>query len=232
MLSLAEFKEVRVIRNGKVRVISSYDLLVGDVMFIDNGDIVPVDGILFKSTDILCSEYGELIYKRIPIKYTKEEKSDPFIISGTKILEGYGVMIVCAVGINSKLGEIKINRAKNNRDSIYLERETKLMKKVGIIYSDISKIGFILALITFAAMMMHFFIDKLVDGESLFSMKNFRIFLNNLLIMFTIIIVILPEGLHIALSSALTYTIVKLKEKNSLVRYFSGFFIRRFFWNN
>ena len=221
-MALAEFKEVRAIRNGKVRTIPSQDLLVGDVVFIDNGDIVPVDGILFKATDILCYEYGEQIYKRVPIKYTKEEKSDPFIVSGTKILEGQGMMITCAVGSNSKQGQIKMNQAKNDSNSIFLEKDTKLMKKMGIIYSDISKIGFILAVLTFFAIIIHSLIDKIFIDEDIFTMKNFRSLLNDILIMFAIIIVILPEGLQIALSSALTYAIVKLRDQNCLVRYFSG----------
>lgn len=222
VLSLAEFKEVRVIRNGKVRAIPSNDLVVGDIMFIDNGDIIPVDGILTKSSDILCFEYGEQIYKRVPIKFSEEEKADPFILSGTKILEGQGVMIVCAVGVNCKVGKIKLNQVSNDLDSIYLEKETKLMKKIGIIYSDISKIGFISAVVTFIVMTIHFILDKIISGESLWTVKGLRHVLNNILIMFAIIIVILPEGLQIALSSAITYAIVKLRDKNSLVRYFSG----------
>ena len=210
------------IRNGKVRTIPSTDLVVGDLMFIDNGDIVPIDGILFKANDISCNECGSQIYKRVPVKYVEEEKCDPFIISGDKILEGHGVLIVCAVGSHSMMGKIKLNHLQGDNSSIYMERETKLMKKVGIIYSDISKIGFFSAVVTFLAMLIHFVLDKLISGENVLTVKNFRHILNSILILFAIIIVILPEGLGIALSTALTYTIVKLKEKNSLVRYFSG----------
>lgn len=226
VLALAEFKEVRVIRNGKVRTIPSNDLLVGEVIFIDNGDIVPVDGVLFKASDILCNEDGDQIFKRVPVKYTEEEKSDPFLSSGAKILEGQGVMIVCAVGMNSKLGKIKMSQAQEDYDSIYLEKETKLMRKVGMIYSDMSKIGFILAIITFIAMMLHLFIDKIIAGGDILTMSFFRHILNKLLILFAIIIVILPEGLNIALSSAITYMIIQLKDKKSLVRYFSGIIIK------
>jgi len=228
-LKLAEFKEVRVIRNGKVRTIPSTDLVVGDLMFIDNGDIVPVDGVFFKANDISCYECGAQTYKRVPIKYTEEEKCDPFIISGDKILEGHGVMIVCAVGANAMMGKIRLNQVKNDDSAIYLERETKLMKKVGIIYSDISKIGLISAVITFLAMMIHFIVD---NRENLLTVKNLRSLLNYILTMFAIIIVILPEGLGIALSSALTYTIMKLREKNSIVKYFSGEFCHYCLRNN
>ena len=41
-----------VVRNGQTEEISTADLLVGDVMLMDTGDILPADGLLFQGNDI------------------------------------------------------------------------------------------------------------------------------------------------------------------------------------
>ena len=40
------------IRNGREVGISTYDLLVGDVLLLATGDILPADGLLFKGSDL------------------------------------------------------------------------------------------------------------------------------------------------------------------------------------
>ncbi len=44
--------QVRVIRNGREAGISTYDLLVGDVLVLATGDILPADGLLLKGSDL------------------------------------------------------------------------------------------------------------------------------------------------------------------------------------
>ena len=50
--------QVRVVRGGKERSISTYDLLVGDVLLIDTGDILPADGLLFESSNLRYGLHG------------------------------------------------------------------------------------------------------------------------------------------------------------------------------
>ena len=47
-------RQVRVIRNGQEVGLSTYDLLVGDVLVVATGDILPADGLLFQGNDIRC----------------------------------------------------------------------------------------------------------------------------------------------------------------------------------
>ena len=44
--------QVTVLRESKAQQISTYDLLVGDVLLIDTGDILAADGILFQANDM------------------------------------------------------------------------------------------------------------------------------------------------------------------------------------
>ena len=44
--------QVRVVRDGTEARVSTYDLVVGDVVLVETGDIIPADGVLFEGADI------------------------------------------------------------------------------------------------------------------------------------------------------------------------------------
>lgn len=95
-----EDREIKVLRSGKEMMINVHDVLVGDVLFLAPGDIIPVDGIFIDGQNVKCDESsatGEsnairktpgntvmtLLESGQPMK-----KIDPFILSGAKVLEG------------------------------------------------------------------------------------------------------------------------------------------------
>jgi P-type Ca2+ transporter type 2C len=96
--------------------LSVYDLLVGDILLLEAGDLVPVDAILIEANDVKCDESsttGESdTLKKVPadiaLQSTDGTKSDPFILSGTKVLEGVGRALVTAVGTNSCYGRMML----------------------------------------------------------------------------------------------------------------------------
>ena len=51
-----ENRQVKVVRSGKTQEISVYDVLVGDVLLLEPGDMVPVDGIFIEGHGIKCDE--------------------------------------------------------------------------------------------------------------------------------------------------------------------------------
>jgi len=54
--AIAKDRKIKVIRNGEQTLVSVYDLLVGDVLFLTIGDIIPADGLLISGhgTNIRC----------------------------------------------------------------------------------------------------------------------------------------------------------------------------------
>lgn len=95
-------RQVKAIRSGKSVLISVYDVMVGDVLHLESGDSVPADGVLIDGHGIRCDESsatgesdamkktgGQEVWTRI-IEETATSKLDPFIISGSKVLEGVG----------------------------------------------------------------------------------------------------------------------------------------------
>ena len=116
-----EDRSAQVIRSGKIRDISVYDILVGDVVCINQGDLIPADGVIIECNEIECDESfsideshpvkktaGKTVYDRIASNggsVVGLETLDPFVISGTKVLEGTGTYLVTAVGANSTFGK-------------------------------------------------------------------------------------------------------------------------------
>jgi calcium-translocating P-type ATPase len=108
--ALVDDVKIDVQRDGKTTKCSTYDLVVGDIMWITYGDLLAADGVLLEGNGVKCDEAaltGE------PIQIAKDPASKPFMLSGTKVMEGSGKMLVVAVGPNSQSGIIK-NLASGN----------------------------------------------------------------------------------------------------------------------
>jgi P-type Ca2+ transporter type 2C len=95
-------------------MISIYDIMVGDIMHLEVGDIISTDGVLIDGYNIACDESDatgesnaiEKVPANVALSKTAQDISfdkhfDPFIISGAKVLEGVGRFLVTAVGSNS-----------------------------------------------------------------------------------------------------------------------------------
>ena len=87
----------------------SQDVLVGDIAHLEPGEIIPYDGVLVAGHNIRCDESGATGESDAIKKVTPEEaledwrsnaesRNDPFIISGSEVLEGVGQYVVIAVG--------------------------------------------------------------------------------------------------------------------------------------
>lgn len=72
---------------------------------------------------------------------------------------------------------------------------------------------------TFSAMTLHLFVELLMDGESFFTLAVFDAILEHFVIAVTIIVVAVPEGLPLAVTISLAYSVGKMKDEHNLVRY-------------
>lgn len=305
-----EDRELVVIRGSEKKMISIYNLLVGDVIILQTGDVVPADSILFdgeleadesaltgesdtlmkyplklamdnfKSHLVggkgavsdpvgdsgvipvdkgLVSPVRSIISPRSSLEISKSKlkkpfslskhgtkhsfsisragtkqslsiprsfsydlsvpeheilsQTDPFLISGSKILAGLGKAVVTAVGPNSIHGRTMMGLATESET-------TPLQERLDNLAGGISKYGFLAALLLFVILFIRFCINispggHLNDETSAIKGKDF---LDILIVAITIVVVAVPEGLPLAVTLALAFATTRMAQNGNLVR--------------
>jgi Ca2+ transporting ATPase len=212
--SQTETHMVHVVRGRKDMQISSNELVVGDVVQIFSGSMILADGILVRGHGITVDESsitGESVLIRKDISRAGDEThTNPFLISGSTVSEGKGSMIVCAVGNNSTLGQ--------NRQMLNIsEDETPLQQKLDDVAADIGKLGFAAASLILVALLIYISIDAGERGT--WDGKSWTNIINAFILAITIIVVAVPEGLPLAVTLSLAYSVIKMKDEQNFVRH-------------
>jgi Ca2+-transporting ATPase len=221
-------RTVKVIRSGKSVEISVFDIMVGDVMHLYSGDLVPVDGIFITGHGVKCDESsatGESdLLKKVPADEVFAvlenvakggeppediEKLDPFIISGSKVNEGTGTFLVTAVGVNSSYGRTMMSMQTEQED-------TPLQKKLNGLADGIAKFGGGAALLLFIVLLIKF-LAQLPGNTDTPDQKGQR-FLRLFITSVTVVVVAVPEGLPLAVTLALAFATTRMMRDNNLVR--------------
>ncbi|KAJ4419548.1 plasma membrane calcium [Neurospora sp. IMI 360204] len=213
---------VKAIRSGKTVEISVFDVLVGDVLHLEPGDMIPVDGVLIEGYNVKCDESqatgeSDIIRKRpadevyAAIENNENlKKMDPFIQSGARVMEGMGTYLVTSTGIYSSYG----------RTLMALDQDpemTPLQSKLNVIAEYIAKLGGAAGLLLFIVLFIIFLV-KLPKSQHTPAEKGQQ-FLNIFIVVVTIIVVAVPEGLPLAVTLALAFATTRMLRDNNLVRH-------------
>lgn len=75
------------------------------------------------------------------------------------------------------------------------------------------------AYLVFGAMTLHLIIEKLYLGEPVFNIELINHLVEYFIISVTVVVVAVPEGLPLAVTIALAYSVGKMKDENNLVRF-------------
>ena len=251
----------KVIRNGIPQEMKSDDILVGDLINIMIGDIMPSDIILIEGNGIKMDESSltgesdslrkEPYEKCVLIKNQNNTSKvpSPLMLSGTNCVEGTGYGIVLAVGDHSQKGIIRrtVDNAQENS-------QTPLEKKLEVIAENIGIFGMAAGVITLVALTIRFIIHYLKDDKKYRAdsakkdlvtsyLMNYPFdanvneikneanehlinptsiisanVLNIIMLCVSIIVVAIPEGLPLAVTLSLAFSIKKLMDYNNLVR--------------
>jgi Ca2+-transporting ATPase len=216
-----EERFVKVIRSGKSQEVSVYDVLVGDVMHLEPGDLVPVDGIFIDGhnvkfdessvtgeSDIIRKTPADDVYRAIE-NHEPLRKMDPFILSGGKMSEGVGVFLVTSVGVNSSYGKTLMSLQDEGQT-------TPLQSKLNVLAEYIAKLGLAAGLLLFIVSFIEFLarLHNISDG----SRAKGQAFLQVFIVAVTIVVVAVPEGLPLAVTLALAFATTRMLKDNNLVR--------------
>lgn len=214
-------RSVKVIRSGKPREISIYEVLVGDVLQLEQGDMVPVDGVLIDGYNLKCDESsatgesdlvkkrpGDEVYRAIEA-HENLDKMDPFILSGAKVTEGIGTFLVTSVGVNSSYGKMMMALREP-------AQTTPLQSKLNVLAEYIAKLGLAAGLLLFVVALIKF-LAGLPRNHGSPSEKGQQ-FLQIFIVAVTVVVVAVPEGLPLAVTLALAFATTRMLKDNNLVR--------------
>lgn len=205
---------VQVIRNGNVMQIPRKDVVVGDIVILNTGEEVPADGELLEAVMLNIDEStltGEPICHKTTDK-AQFDKDATFpsnhAMRGTKIMEGHGVMRVFAVGDKTENGKVFV--AAQIDDSV----KTPLNEQLDGLGKLITRVsyGFAIAIII-GRLIMYF-----VNVADFNFMEFAAYFLQTLMVAVTLVVVAVPEGLPMAVTLSLAYSMRRMLKTNNLVR--------------
>ncbi|KAI5055409.1 hypothetical protein GOP47_0028930 [Adiantum capillus-veneris] len=210
--------QIQVIRGGRRFPVSIFDVVVGDVVPLNIGDQIPADGLLISGHSVKVDESSMTGENKL---ITIDQKN-PFLISGCKIADGYGTMIVTAVGTDTEWGELMAS-ISDDRDE-----ETPLQTRLTWVASFIGKIGISVATLVLIILLVYYFTGRITASTKADAQKfkagrtsaNEAVdrVISVIAIAVTIIVVAVPEGLPLAVTLTLAYSMKKMMADKALVR--------------
>ena len=143
-----------------------------------------------------------------------EENPDCFLLSQTLVMGGIGKAVVCCVGKHSRRHEVE----KEILNAPPEDPDTPLAEKLETIGGQLGMYGIYGALLIFAIFLAHQILVLLFSDRGLYDKETLTDFLNSLTLFVTIIAVAVPEGLPLAVSISLAYSVDKMEDEKILAK--------------
>ena len=196
---------VKVIRVGEFRRLSVYELVAGDLIELQTGDRVPADGVLIRGVDVRVDQ-SSLTGESASVR---KDHSDPDLLCGSVVTDGHGMMVATAVGDRSMYGELRLAVQSE-------EGATPLQERLGRLADLIGIVGTVAAVATFGALCLQAALRGGLawppDATTAQQLIGFAI------IAVTIVVVAVPEGLPLAVTASLAYSVRRMMADRNLVR--------------
>lgn len=226
-----EDRKIIVIRDGDEALIPIFDILVGDLINLQTGDVVPADCIMVEgkceADESSVTGESEAI-KVIPLETAWESRdvddgddndddTTCLLTSGSKLLSGLGKAVVTAVGEKSVYGKTLMSLG-GEPDA------TPLQERLNELCDSISVYGCCAAMLLFVVLFIRFLMNIKNGGkyEDLSPAQRGAKFMNIFITAVTIIVVAVPEGLPLAVTLALAFATTRMTKDGNLVRVLSA----------
>ena len=203
----------KVLRDGKVQVVHSEDLVVGDIILLEAGDAVPADARILENASLKVEEAaltGESVpvTKFIDIIYLKDgEKDVPLgdrknmLYMGSTVVYGRGTAVVTATGMDTEMGKIAgaLQEAEDG--------QTPLQRKL----SQLSKI---LTWLVLGICIVVFGVQLIRAGNFSFS----DTILPSFMVAVSLAVAAIPEGLAMVVTVVLSMGVTNMSKRNAIIR--------------
>ena len=210
----------KVLRDGKVVVIKSEDIAVGDVVVFEAGDAVPADCRILESHSLKAEEAaltGESVpvTKVIDVLYCRDSADVPLgdrknmLYSGSTIVYGRGKAVVTAVGMDTEMG--KIAEALNQAE----KEQTPLQKKMAELSQFLTKLVIGICVLVFAMGL----VESLVLSDMPFSWALLgNTALDTFIAAIALAVAAIPEGLPAVVTIILSIGVTAMSKRQALIR--------------
>lgn len=194
-LTIANLEKVKVIRDGEIREILSSEIVIDDVLYLALGDTLVVDGIVLKSD--MCEVNESVITgESDSIKKNKDDK----VISGSIVTLGSMYVKVTAINEDTYANKLIKEASKVRDNSSYLKRNINNILKV---------VTFLIIPTGILLFITQYFYSGQAYKEAILSTVAG-------------IIGMIPEGLVLLTSIALTAGVIKLAKKKVIIQKLNG----------
>jgi Ca2+-transporting ATPase len=192
----------KVLRDGKVKIIPSRDVVPGDIAILESGDRVPADGELIECSGLSIDE-SILTGESIPVEKTDECDenvqtsiySKNLVFMGTLVVSGRGKMLVTAIGMDTQMGKIAGMLVKVE------DEQTPLQKRLDHLGRQL--VFLCLAICAIVALL------GIYRGEGIYDM---------FLLGVSLAVAAIPEGLPAIVTVVLAIGVQRMIRKNAVIR--------------
>ena len=202
----------KVLRDGKMVVLHSDELVPGDVVILEAGDAVPADGRIIENASLKIEE-AALTGESVPVNklidalnLTSGQDDVPLgdrknmCYMGSTVVYGRGKAVITQTGMNTEMGKIADALAQTE------EEQTPLQKKL-------DNLGKTLSFIVLGICVFIFAFNLLMKGD--FSLTGI---LGTFMVAVSLAVAAIPEGLATVVTVVLSIGVTKMSKRNAVIR--------------
>ena len=205
----------KVMRDGKMVILKSEDLVPGDVVILEAGDAVPADGRIIECASMKIEEAaltGESVpvNKLVKVLNLDGEKDIPLgdrknmMYMGSTVVYGRGKAVITGTGMDTEMGKIASALSEAKED------ETPLQKKL----TQLSKI---LTVLVVGICVVIFAVGLIRAGMSPAGITGDTI-LDTFMVAVSLAVAAIPEGLAAVVTIVLSIGVTNMSRRNAIIR--------------
>ncbi|XP_068838354.1 plasma membrane calcium-transporting ATPase 2 isoform X11 [Capricornis sumatraensis] len=217
-----------VVRAGQVVQIPVAEIVVGDIAQVKYGDLLPADGLFIQGNDLKIDE-SSLTGESDQVR--KSVDKDPMLLSGkmqdgsadagqSKAKQQDGAAAMEMQPLKSAEGGDADDKKKAN---MHKKEKSVLQGKLTKLAVQIGKAGLVMSAITVIILVLYFTVDTFVVNKKPWLPEctpvYVQYFVKFFIIGVTVLVVAVPEGLPLAVTISLAYSVKKMMKDNNLVRH-------------
>ena len=202
----------KVLRDGKMIVMHSDQLVPGDVVLLEAGDAVPADGRIIESASLKIEE-AALTGESVPVnkmidalQLSDGQEDVPLgdrknmCYMGSTVVYGRGKAVITATGMDTEMGKIAGALAAT------VDEETPLQRKL-------DELGKLLSKMVLGICVFIFAFNLLMEGDF-----HLEVILDTFMVAVSLAVAAIPEGLATVVTVVLSIGVTNMSKRSAVIR--------------